>query len=105
MRRCLLPLFWLAATVPLHAQVPALGSTVKKSGGAVTGVTFRVWAPNALAVAVAGDFNSWNTSANALSKEAGTPWNGIWTTTVAAARPGQAYKYVITPSTGAPGWN
>ena len=104
MRRCLIPLLWLAATAPLHAQVPALGSTVNKSGAAVTGVTFRVWAPNALAVTVAGEFNGWNTSANALSREAGTPWNGIWTTTVAAARPGQAYKYLITPSAGAAVW-
>jgi 1,4-alpha-glucan branching enzyme len=104
MRRCLIPLLWLAASVPLHAQVPALGSTVNKSGAAVTGVTFRVWAPNALAVSVTGEFNGWNTSANALAKEAGTPWNGIWSATVATARPGHAYKYSITPSTGAAVW-
>ena len=27
-----------------------------------TGVSFRVWAPNATAVTIAGDFNSWNNS-------------------------------------------
>jgi 1,4-alpha-glucan branching enzyme len=44
---------WSAA--PLRAQAPELGATIERSGDAVTGVTFRVWAPNALGLAVAGD--------------------------------------------------
>ncbi|MEI2726383.1 MAG: alpha-amylase family glycosyl hydrolase [Verrucomicrobiota bacterium] len=55
-----------------------------------TGVTFRVWAPNATSVAVPGQFNGWNTTANYLGKEAGTE---NWSDDIAAARPGHEYKY------------
>lgn len=88
----------------LHAQTPDLGASVIKSGAEVTGVIFRVWAPNAVGVSVAGEFNGWNTTSNPLAKEAGSPWNGVWTATVTAARPGQAYKYFITPSSGSAHW-
>lgn len=93
---------WSAA--PLRAQAPELGATIHKSAGAVTGVTFRVWAPNALGLAVAGEFNDWNTMADTMSKEAGDPWNGVWSATIAAARPGHAYKLHVTPSSGVPVW-
>ena len=39
-----------------------------------------------------------------MTKEAVTPWNGIWTATIPAARPGQAYKLYLTPSSGGPLW-
>lgn len=86
------------------AQTPKPGAMINKAGGAVTSVTFRVWAPNATAVAVAGDFNGWSITAHPLAKETGSPWNGMWTTTVAAARPGQAYKYHLTAAGGAGLW-
>lgn len=80
------------AICPLSAQSPPpLGAVVQKSGTAVTGVTFRVWAPNATGVAVRGDFNDWGEAA--LTKEAGG--SGYWSGTVAAARPGQEYKYFM----------
>lgn len=53
------------------------------------GVTFRVWAPNADSVAVAGTFNGW--SKDPLADE----HNGLWSVDVAEARPGDAYRYVI----------
>jgi len=56
------------------------------------GVTFRVWAPNASATAVAGDFNSWSATATPLASEG----NGYWSADVPAAAPDQKYKYVIT---------
>jgi len=56
------------------------------------GVTFRVWAPNATAVNVAGQFNGWSTTVNPLSSEGG----GIWSVDVSGASLNQEYKYVIT---------
>jgi 1,4-alpha-glucan branching enzyme len=56
------------------------------------GVGFRVWAPFAQCVAVAGEFNNWSTNANALSSEG----NGYWSGDVPGAHAGQQYKYVIT---------
>ena len=55
------------------------------------GATFRVWAPSAASVAVAGSFNSWSKQANPLAAEG----NGYWSTDVASAKPGDRYKYVI----------
>ena len=42
------------------------------------GVTFRVWAPNAEAVAVVGDFNSWDPKRDRLHRvdDAGV-WEGF----------------------------
>ncbi|MGO9988671.1 MAG: alpha-amylase family glycosyl hydrolase [Steroidobacteraceae bacterium] len=66
-----------------------------------SGVTFRVWAPFASAVAVAGDFNAWSLSANPLYSES----NGYWSVDVAAAAVGSQYKFVLTnPGIAAPFW-
>ncbi|CAG0927886.1 1,4-alpha-glucan branching enzyme [Thermoflexales bacterium] len=67
---------------------------VQKGMGAIVherGVAFRVWAPNAQAVFVKGDFNDWSDTAAPLSSEE----NGYWYADVAAARPGHEYKFVI----------
>ena len=56
------------------------------------GVAFRVWAPFATSVSVAGTFNQWNSSAHPLASED----NGYWSADVAGAAGGDAYKYVIT---------
>jgi 1,4-alpha-glucan branching enzyme len=55
------------------------------------GVAFRVWAPHADAVFVAGDFNEWSIDADELADEG----NGYWYADVAQARPGQQYKYAL----------
>ena len=90
-------LFLALAPVAQHAAAQPLGSTLNKSGATVTGVTFRVWAPNAAAVSVAGDFNNWSASAHPMIQGEG----GIWSATVSTARPQQLYKYVIAPTGGA----
>jgi 1,4-alpha-glucan branching enzyme len=65
---------------------------MKKNVGAIArrgGVSFRVWAPFAESVAVAGSFNNWGEYP--LENEE----DGYWATIVPDARPGQEYKYVI----------
>ena len=61
-----------------------------------TGVTFRVWAPNATSVNVPGTFNSWNTSATPLAKEiSNSVWNGVWSADVAGVPNGAQYKFYL----------
>ena len=54
---------------------------------------FAVWAPNAAAVHLVGDFNEWEIGRHALKE-----WHsGVWYTTVSDATVGQTYKYAIRP--------
>lgn len=55
------------------------------------GVRFAVWAPNAGAVAVAGDFNGWDPAANELRCLGASGVEGV----VPGAKAGDRYKYVI----------
>jgi len=72
--------------LPVSQVQKALGAVVHKNG-----VAFRVWAPNAQAVFVKGDFNNWSDTATPLSPEE----NGQWYVDVESAKPGQEYKFVI----------
>ena len=56
------------------------------------GVSFAVWAPNADAVSVIGDFNDWDSSANPLQPR---EQSGIWEGFIPGARHGSLYKYYI----------
>src|SRR6185295_15557787 len=56
------------------------------------GTTFRVWAPHADRVAVAGQFNNWALDANPLASEG----NGYWSADLPGVAPGDEYKYVLT---------
>ncbi|HRQ65576.1 MAG TPA: 1,4-alpha-glucan branching protein GlgB [Xanthomonadaceae bacterium] len=60
----------------------------------VDGTRFAVWAPNADAVAVAGDFNDWNQDRDLLR---GQGDSGVWAGFVAAAHAGQHYRFRIRP--------
>ncbi|HWI56871.1 MAG TPA: alpha-amylase family glycosyl hydrolase, partial [Bacillota bacterium] len=73
---------------------PGIGATPYADAGG-TGVTFRVWAPNAGSVAVPGSFNGWSTTAHYLVKESGTE---LWSRDIPTARPGDQYKYLINGS-------
>lgn len=55
------------------------------------GTTFRVWAPFASSVSVAGEFNQWSTDMHSLTVETG----GYWSCDIPEATPGQMYKIVI----------
>jgi 1,4-alpha-glucan branching enzyme len=62
------------------------------------GAQFAVWAPNARAVSVVGDFNGWKAGALALTGRA--DGSGIWQGHSPAVRPGDAYKYLVTGPDG-----
>src|SRR5260370_41070096 len=55
------------------------------------GVTFRVWAPFARTVAVAGTFNGWSETANPLFTEG----RGYWSVDVNGAKMNDQYKFAI----------
>jgi len=62
------------------------------------GARFAVWAPNAAAVSVIGDWNGWDAGANALLPREDE--SGIWEGVVPGVQRGQAYKYRITSNAG-----
>lgn len=68
------------------------GAHLKYING-VSGTEFRVWAPNAQSVSVAGDFNGWDAQENEMKKIDGY---GIWRAFIPNAHVGQLYKYCIT---------
>ena len=56
------------------------------------GVIFRVWAPNALTVSVAGDFNGWNNMADPMKK---TDDRGIWECFIGNVKQFDSYKFCV----------
>ncbi len=55
------------------------------------GTAFRVWAPNADQVFVAGSFDDWHATAHPLAHEG----NGYWSTDLPGSRNGDEYRFVI----------
>ena len=60
------------------------------------GVVFRVWAPTARSVSVAGDFNNWNNEANYMYNIG----YGVWEVFVEGVKQCWAYKYCIESEYG-----
>ncbi|WP_291322572.1 1,4-alpha-glucan branching protein GlgB [Desulfonatronospira sp.] len=69
-----------------------LGAQAVMHGG-VRGTYFGVWAPNAEAVSVIGDFNYWDNETHQLNVRG--DGSGIWEGFIPEAMPGQKYKYHI----------
>ncbi len=63
--------------------------------GDITGVRFAVWAPNAQAVQVIGDFNWWTGDAMSL-----VPGSGIWARFIEGLSVGTLYKFRIQGADG-----
>jgi 1,4-alpha-glucan branching enzyme len=59
----------------------------------VAGVHFAVWAPNAQAVSVIGDFNQWNRSANPMHRRHNDL--GVWECFIPGVQVGALYKFAI----------
>ncbi|WP_338864601.1 alpha-amylase family glycosyl hydrolase [Myxococcus stipitatus] len=81
--------------------VQQLGASSRPGMGAVVyagGTTFRVWAPLATKVFVAGDFSSWGWV------ELGNEFNGNFSGDVAGAVKGQKYKFVTRNQWGSDAW-
>ncbi|RCW68894.1 1,4-alpha-glucan branching protein GlgB [Pseudorhodoferax soli] len=74
-----------------------LGATLRPGG---QGAHFVVWAPNASAVSVIGEWNGWQAGAEPLARR--EDGSGIWEGEAPAARHGQSYKYRIVTATGQP---
>lgn len=73
-----------------------LGSHVK-TVNRKKGVQFTVWAPNAVAVSVVGDFNLWNTSRNPMEFD---EKHGVFSLFVPGVENGAVYKYAIHTNNG-----
>lgn len=81
---------WVLATGSFaQSSRPGMGAT-PYADGLGTGVTFRVWAPNANSVAVRGSFNGWGS--NAMTEE-GT--SNLWSVDVPNVAAGSQYKYFV----------
>jgi len=74
-----------------------LGAHLREENGEA-GVRFAVWAPNAKAVYVAGDFNGWQGWRHPMRR---IEDSGIWTCFVPGAKQGDLYKYEIHTMHGA----
>lgn len=72
---------------------PETGKMVKK----VTGTSFTVWAPNARAVRVVGNFNYWNGRRHAM-RSLGS--SGIWELFIPGVGAGEVYKFEIMTQAG-----
>lgn len=58
----------------------------------VRGVNFAVWAPNARAVSVIGDFNRWDERTHPMTRHGDT---GVWELFIPEVQPGAIYRYDI----------
>jgi 1,4-alpha-glucan branching enzyme len=83
----------------IPSQRPFMGA-MPYADGAGAGVTFRVWAPFAQQVNVAGEFNNWSKTAYALASEG----NGYWSVDVPGAGVNQQYKFVLSNPIGNQFW-
>ncbi len=72
-----------------------MGSRMMSVDG-LEGVHFAVWAPNAVRVSVAGNFNNWNTKSHLLKIR--TDGSGIWEGFLPELGEGTLYKYHIVSS-------
>src|SRR5579871_6189312 len=74
----------------LYEAYRTLGAHVTCSDN-VAGVRFAVWAPNALNVTVAGDFNDWDIRRHPMRRRS----SGVWEIFVPGLVEGTAYKYHV----------
>ncbi|WP_217647884.1 1,4-alpha-glucan branching protein GlgB [Dokdonella immobilis] len=64
----------------------------------VPGTRFAVWAPNAAAVSVAGDFNDWDVARNWMTA---CDDSGVWRAFLPGVGPGSLYKFALRARDGA----
>jgi len=97
---CLCAMLALNFAACAQSSRPGWGATPYHDG-LLTGVTFRVWAPNATGVNVPGTFNNWNISGSPLGRDlTNGVWNGVWSADVEGVTNGSQYKFYIVNGTG-----
>ncbi len=79
-----------------HRLWEVLGAHPRVHGG-MAGVSFAVWAPNARAVRVVGDWNFWD---GRLHQMRSLGSSGVWELFIPGVSAGARYKYEIVSSTG-----
>src|SRR6266542_2738367 len=80
-----------------HRVYQKLGAHPRVVDG-VSGVSFAVWAPNALRVSVVGDFNRWDGRYFPMRLLGNS---GVWEIFIPGLQEGFLYKYEIVPRRGA----
>ncbi|MEY4310247.1 MAG: hypothetical protein RLZ71_173, partial [Actinomycetota bacterium] len=80
---------WRALGAHLHSVPGDLGVS--------HGVSFKVWAPNAQAVRVVGDFNHWSGVGHAMRVMGGT---GVWELFIPGLSVGTKYKFELLTKAG-----
>jgi len=65
--------------------------------GDIAGVSFKLWAPNASAVKVVGDFNGWNGLSHQMRSMGGS---GVWELFIPGLKAGDLYKFQIRTKSG-----
>lgn len=73
-----------------------LGANLRTIDG-IDGVLFAVWAPNAGAVSVVGDFNGWDTRRHPMRRRLAP---GVWELFIPGIGAGATYKFAITTPSG-----
>ena len=68
----------------------------KETRGEQEGYVFRVWAPNAQAVDLIGDFTDWEARKIPMVRNEG----GVWEVFCSDAKEGDIYKYLVTRNNG-----
>ncbi|MBU9826820.1 MULTISPECIES: 1,4-alpha-glucan branching enzyme [Rahnella] len=87
---------WLLAEGTHLRPYEKLGAHLQTLDG-VEGVSFAVWAPNAMRVSVVGEFNFWDGRRHPMRQRRE---NGIWELFIPAVREGQLYKFEIIDCRG-----
>ncbi len=72
------------------------GAKLKTKNG-ISGVEFAVWAPNAQAVSVLGNFNRWTAGSYPMHNINGS---GVWALFIPGLGEGEVYKYALKPWQG-----
>lgn len=75
-----------------HLELYRVMGAHRQTRDGVDGVNFAVWAPNARAVSVVGDFNGWQTTAHQMQSRGDS---GIWERFIGGVCDGDRYKYAI----------
>ncbi|GAA1999607.1 1,4-alpha-glucan branching protein GlgB [Brevibacterium samyangense] len=81
----------------LGANIQEYPSVHEGPDATIRGTAFAVWAPNAQAVQVVGDFNGWDGRGHAMRSLGGS---GVWELFVPGVDVGQIYKYRVLTRDG-----